>query len=180
MPVEPPSPNEWDDLRAAGAGTRFADTRLVAETGSTNADVLGLARDGAPEGIVLLADHQTAGRGRLDRRWEAPPGSSLLVSILTRPHLHGITDDHLHLCIRSHEVEQAIGETLGKMGYTQETDGWGCTSTPYTTGCSRRRLARACASVYSGAPPSRSASRSCRCPLSGSMTPRRSQVGRVA
>jgi BirA family biotin operon repressor/biotin-[acetyl-CoA-carboxylase] ligase len=53
----------------------------VAETGSTNADLL----DGAasrPDRSVLVADHQTAGRGRLDRRWEAPAGSNLLVSLL--------------------------------------------------------------------------------------------------
>ena len=64
---------------------RFADVRWVAETGSTNADVLALARDGGREGIVLVADHQTAGRGRLGRTWEAPPGASLLVSVLLRP-----------------------------------------------------------------------------------------------
>ena len=58
---------------AALAGTRFADVRWVAETGSTNADALALARDGAPEGIVVVADHQTAGRGRRDRHWVAPP-----------------------------------------------------------------------------------------------------------
>jgi BirA family biotin operon repressor/biotin-[acetyl-CoA-carboxylase] ligase len=39
---------------------------------------------------VAVADHQTAGRGRFDRRWEAPPGSSLLVSVLLRP----ATDGH--------------------------------------------------------------------------------------
>ena len=74
-----------DRARAQLAGSRFADVRWVAETGSTNADALALARDGAPEGIVLVADHQTAGRGRRDRRWEAPPGAGLLVSILLRP-----------------------------------------------------------------------------------------------
>ena len=63
----------------------WREVRVVGETGSTNADLLALARDGAPEGIVLVADHQTAGRGRLDRRWEAPPGSSLLMSMLFRP-----------------------------------------------------------------------------------------------
>jgi BirA family biotin operon repressor/biotin-[acetyl-CoA-carboxylase] ligase len=57
----------------------------VAETGSTNADALALARDGAPEGVVFVADHQTAGRGRLGRTWQAPPGSSLLVTVLLRP-----------------------------------------------------------------------------------------------
>jgi BirA family transcriptional regulator, biotin operon repressor / biotin---[acetyl-CoA-carboxylase] ligase len=61
------------------------DVRRVAQTGSTNADVAALARDGAPEGIVLVADHQTAGRGRLGRTWEAPPGASLLTTVLLRP-----------------------------------------------------------------------------------------------
>ena len=56
------------------AGTRFADVRWVDETASTNADVLGLARDGEAEGIVVVADHQTAGRGRLGRTWTAAPG----------------------------------------------------------------------------------------------------------
>jgi BirA family biotin operon repressor/biotin-[acetyl-CoA-carboxylase] ligase len=70
---------------AAGPGEMFADVRWVAETGSTNADAMALVRDGAPEGIVLVADHQTAGRGRRGRTWEAPPGSGLLVSILLRP-----------------------------------------------------------------------------------------------
>jgi BirA family biotin operon repressor/biotin-[acetyl-CoA-carboxylase] ligase len=64
---------------------RFADVRWVAQTGSTNADAIGLLRDGAPEGIVLVADHQTAGRGRRGRTWEAPPGAGLLMSVLLRP-----------------------------------------------------------------------------------------------
>lgn len=57
----------------------------VSVTGSTNADLLARARAGEPAGLVLLADHQTAGRGRLDRRWEAPSGANLLVSMLLRP-----------------------------------------------------------------------------------------------
>ena len=68
-------------LRAV-PGTRFADVRWVAETGSTNADLLALATAGRPEGTVLVADHQTAGRGRLSRVWTAPPGSSILLSVL--------------------------------------------------------------------------------------------------
>ena len=68
-------------------GTRFTDVRWVAETGSTNRDLLSEASSGAPEGIVLVADHQTAGRGRLDRSWSAPPGASLLVSALLRPRI---------------------------------------------------------------------------------------------
>jgi BirA family biotin operon repressor/biotin-[acetyl-CoA-carboxylase] ligase len=52
----------------------------AAETGSTNADLL--ARADAPDRTVLVAGHQTAGRGRLDRTWDAPPGANLLTSIL--------------------------------------------------------------------------------------------------
>jgi BirA family biotin operon repressor/biotin-[acetyl-CoA-carboxylase] ligase len=54
----------------------------VEETGSTNADLLAMASAGAPDRTVLVARHQTAGRGRLDRTWIAPPGVNLLVSLL--------------------------------------------------------------------------------------------------
>ena len=73
------------DARLALAGTRFTDVRHVASIGSTNASVAALARAGAPEGLVMVADHQTDGRGRRGRAWEAPPGSSLLLSVLLRP-----------------------------------------------------------------------------------------------
>jgi BirA family biotin operon repressor/biotin-[acetyl-CoA-carboxylase] ligase len=56
----------------------------VVETGSTNADLIDAAEAGAPDRTVLYADHQTAGRGRLDRVWTAPPAANLLVSILLR------------------------------------------------------------------------------------------------
>jgi BirA family biotin operon repressor/biotin-[acetyl-CoA-carboxylase] ligase len=59
--------------------------RHVRETGSTNSDLVDLARAGAAHHSVIVADHQTAGRGRLDRKWEAPPGANLLVSLLFRP-----------------------------------------------------------------------------------------------
>jgi BirA family biotin operon repressor/biotin-[acetyl-CoA-carboxylase] ligase len=74
-----------DRARAALEGTRFADVRWVAETGSTNTDALELARQGEAEGVVLVADHQTAGRGRRGRSWQAPPGASLTTTILLRP-----------------------------------------------------------------------------------------------
>jgi BirA family biotin operon repressor/biotin-[acetyl-CoA-carboxylase] ligase len=56
----------------------------VAETGSTNDDLMARARSGAPDRLVLVADHQTAGRGRLDRRWESPRGANVLMSMLFR------------------------------------------------------------------------------------------------
>lgn len=54
---------------------------------STNRWLLDEARAGAADGLVAVADHQSEGRGRRDRTWTAPPGSSLLVSVLLRPEL---------------------------------------------------------------------------------------------
>jgi BirA family biotin operon repressor/biotin-[acetyl-CoA-carboxylase] ligase len=55
------------------------------ELDSTNTWVAEQARDGALEGLVAYADYQNAGRGRLDRQWEAPARSALLCSVLLRP-----------------------------------------------------------------------------------------------
>jgi BirA family biotin operon repressor/biotin-[acetyl-CoA-carboxylase] ligase len=54
---------------------------------STNRYALDEARAGAPGGLVAVAEHQRAGRGRLGRTWVAAPGSSLLVSVMLRPAL---------------------------------------------------------------------------------------------
>jgi BirA family transcriptional regulator, biotin operon repressor / biotin---[acetyl-CoA-carboxylase] ligase len=62
---------------------------VVQEIGSTNAELIGRARDpedgGAPEGTVLVAEHQVTGRGRLGRVWTSPPRAGLTVSFLLRP-----------------------------------------------------------------------------------------------
>lgn len=58
---------------------------VLDEATSTNAVVAERARAGAPEGLVVVAEHQTAGRGRLDRAWEAPARSALTFSVLLRP-----------------------------------------------------------------------------------------------
>jgi BirA family transcriptional regulator, biotin operon repressor / biotin---[acetyl-CoA-carboxylase] ligase len=63
----------------------FTEVRVVPQTASTNADVAAAARSGVAEGLVLIAESQTAGRGRLDRRWEAPPRSAITLSVLLRP-----------------------------------------------------------------------------------------------
>ena len=57
---------------------------IVAETGSTNTDLLASAHGGAAHHSVLMAKFQSAGKGRLDRTWVAEPGSNLLVSLLFR------------------------------------------------------------------------------------------------
>ncbi|WP_033259282.1 MULTISPECIES: biotin--[acetyl-CoA-carboxylase] ligase [Kitasatospora] len=66
-------------------GALWTSLDVVSETGSTNADLAARAQDGAPEGAVLVAESQQAGRGRLDRRWSAPPRSGLFLSVLLRP-----------------------------------------------------------------------------------------------
>src|SRR5690349_11640792 len=58
---------------------------VVPSTGSTNADLLAQALRGEPEGVVLAAEEQTAGRGRMGRTWVAPPYAALTFSLLTRP-----------------------------------------------------------------------------------------------
>lgn len=73
----------------AGLRTAFVGRNLLylLETGSTNDEARRLAEAGAPDGTLVIADYQTAGRGRLNRRWEAPPGCCLLLSLIFRPNL---------------------------------------------------------------------------------------------
>jgi BirA family biotin operon repressor/biotin-[acetyl-CoA-carboxylase] ligase len=59
--------------------------RRVERTGSTNADVLAAAVAGEPEGLVVVAGTQIAGRGRQGRTWESPPGGGLWFTLLLRP-----------------------------------------------------------------------------------------------
>ena len=58
---------------------------LMAETGSTNADVAEAARTGEPEGLIVVAEQQLAGRGRRDRQWVSPARAGLMLSVLLRP-----------------------------------------------------------------------------------------------
>ena len=66
-------------------GGVWTDLRVVEETGSTNADVAAAVRAGSPEGLVVVAERQSAGRGRADRTWQAPLRSGLALSVLLRP-----------------------------------------------------------------------------------------------
>ena len=74
--------------------SRF-EIRRFATIDSTNTWVMEQARSGAAEGLVAVAEEQTAGRGRLGRTWVSPPGGSLLMSLLLRP--AGLPADRLHL-----------------------------------------------------------------------------------
>ena len=91
-------PGRWTDLdrpplsaaRLNGAlcrGGLWREIRVVDETASTNADVCAAAEDGAAEGLVVVAERQTGGRGRLGREWESPARAGVLLSLLVRPAL---------------------------------------------------------------------------------------------
>ena len=72
-------------LGAALAGGPWGPLDHVPTTGSTNADLATAARAGVAPGRVLVSSHQTMGRGRLARTWEAPPDTSLACSVLVEP-----------------------------------------------------------------------------------------------
>ncbi|MFE7774077.1 biotin--[acetyl-CoA-carboxylase] ligase [Streptomyces sp. NPDC057445] len=90
------SPGRWSDLDRpplnASAlrrallrpGGLWTSLDIVESTGSTNSDLSAKA-PGLPEGAVLVAEEQTAGRGRLDRDWSAPARSGLFLSVLLKP-----------------------------------------------------------------------------------------------
>ncbi|WP_318201721.1 biotin--[acetyl-CoA-carboxylase] ligase [Streptomyces sp. SCL15-4] len=97
-PQNPSDDSRWSDLdrpplNAAALrrglvreGGLYRDIEVVRQTGSTNSDLVARAAAGkAEEGVVLVAEEQTAARGRLDRRWSAPPRSGLFFSVLLRP-----------------------------------------------------------------------------------------------
>ncbi|WP_256103855.1 biotin--[acetyl-CoA-carboxylase] ligase [Streptomyces sp. ODS05-4] len=79
-------PLNGNDLRRAlvRPGSLWTSLDVVAATGSTNSDLAARAGE-LPEGAVLVAEEQTAGRGRLDRTWSAPARSGLFFSVLLKP-----------------------------------------------------------------------------------------------
>lgn len=83
------TPEPWVGVvRQLSSDAMWTRVELISATGSTNADVAaGAARadDSLPDGYVLVALRQDAGRGRFDRRWESPAGASLAISALVAP-----------------------------------------------------------------------------------------------
>lgn len=80
------APLDIEALREARASARLGHTiHYFASIGSTNDEVRDLAVAGAPEGVAVIAETQTRGRGRLGRRWESPAFRNLYVSVLLRP-----------------------------------------------------------------------------------------------
>ncbi|MGY1731899.1 biotin--[acetyl-CoA-carboxylase] ligase [Geodermatophilus sp. SYSU D01045] len=86
---------------------------VVEEVGSTNAVLAERAADDdVPEGAVLVAEHQAAGRGRLDRTWTSPPRAGLTVSVLLRPDVPAARRGWLPL-LTGVALAEAVGEVTG-------------------------------------------------------------------
>jgi BirA family biotin operon repressor/biotin-[acetyl-CoA-carboxylase] ligase len=79
---ENPDALDAEALRAELGGGLWGSVTVLPSTGSTNADLLAA---GGPEGQVLAAEEQTAGRGRMGRSWVSQPGAALTFSVLLRP-----------------------------------------------------------------------------------------------
>ena len=86
MPASPNSTDLTADTIRSHLRTRVVGCSLhvLDETPSTNSAASALAQEGAPDGTVVVADSQTAGRGRLGRPWFSPPGCNLYCSIILR------------------------------------------------------------------------------------------------
>lgn len=82
MTADPANRPALDPTAASAPGWRV---EVLTESPSTNADVTERALAGEPPGLVVAAEHQTAGRGRLDRTWVTPPRAALTFSALLAP-----------------------------------------------------------------------------------------------
>jgi BirA family biotin operon repressor/biotin-[acetyl-CoA-carboxylase] ligase len=97
-----------------GLHTEFVGQHVICQDSvtSTNDVAKRLAREGAPEGTLVIAEEQTEGRGRQGRRWIAPVGSSLLMSVLFRPSFPPADLPQL-LMASALAVAQAIEDSTG-------------------------------------------------------------------
>nr|WP_208383403.1 biotin--[acetyl-CoA-carboxylase] ligase [Modestobacter marinus] len=93
-------------------GGLWRAVEVVEAIGSTNAELVARAADGAAEGLVLVAEHQVAGRGRLDRTWTSPPRAGLTVSVLLRPDVPAARRAWLSL-LTGVALAEAVGEVAG-------------------------------------------------------------------
>jgi BirA family biotin operon repressor/biotin-[acetyl-CoA-carboxylase] ligase len=94
----------------AAVGARWPRVEVLAETASTNADLI--ADEQAPDHCVLVAEYQVAGRGRLDRVWVSPPRAGLTFSLLLRPTAPLATWGWLPL-LAGVAVQEAVAELAG-------------------------------------------------------------------
>lgn len=88
-------------------------TQYIIQTGSTNDLARKRAQDGAPEGLLILTEEQTAGRGRRGHIWQAPLGSSLLCSLLLRPTFLPPERAFLLTALASLAISEAVIQVTG-------------------------------------------------------------------
>lgn len=109
--------------RRASAGSGRPSVRWLVErherVGSTMDVAAELASRGAPAGTVILAEEQTAGRGRAGRVWLAPPGTCLLFTVLLRPDLRVAQNPSLSRVI-AERVAAAVQEVTGVASVVKE------------------------------------------------------------
>src|SRR5512138_2579798 len=74
-----------NELKRSLSKLRLGDIKYFDSIGSTNDEALALAASDAPDLSIIIADEQTAGRGRLDRKWFTPKDAALAFSVLLRP-----------------------------------------------------------------------------------------------
>lgn len=86
----PRPPLDPSSLDGVTGGRVSYEVEVVAAAPSTNALAAARAQQGAAEGLVITAEHQTAGRGRLDRTWETPDRAALTLSVVLRPEVEPV------------------------------------------------------------------------------------------
>ena len=94
----------------AGKTVHFAG-----KTDSTNRWIRELAASGAPHGTLAVTDYQSAGRGRFDRKWEAPPGTCVMMTLLLRPEIRPVNASMLTL-VMGLSAAEAAGQLLKESG----------------------------------------------------------------
>lgn len=122
MPDEPsPRPSEITRPRLdgpalaaelTGGSGLWRSLEVVDEIGSTNAALVAAAAEDAPEGTVLVAEHQVSGRGRLDRVWSSPPRAGITVSFLLRPDVPAARRGWIPL-LTGVALAEAVGAAVG-------------------------------------------------------------------
>jgi BirA family biotin operon repressor/biotin-[acetyl-CoA-carboxylase] ligase len=95
-----------------GGDSPWRSVQVLETVGSTNAVLAAEAAEDAPEGTVLVAEHQEAGRGRLERAWISPPRAGLTVSVLLRPDVPASRRSWLPL-LTGGALAEAVGEVAG-------------------------------------------------------------------
>ena len=111
MTVRPDRIDEGEIHEAIRPGFPWDDIVILPVTDSTNRVAMEIAENGAKHGTVVVADAQTAGRGRMGRRWVSPAGKNLYVSLLLRPSVPTVDAPRLALV-----AGVALAEAVEAMG----------------------------------------------------------------